>query len=142
MSGKIKIMFLCTGNSCRSQMADGIAKHLGGERVEVYSAGLEAHGLNLRAIKVMGEIGIDISSFSSDEIDAELLKTMDYVITLCGDAEERCPATTPSVTKIYWPFDDPAKFIGSEEETMEQFRTTRDAIAKRLEQFFSDLQIL
>lgn len=134
-------MFLCTGNSCRSQMADGIAKHLGGLRVEVFSAGLEAQGLNQRAIKVMDEIGIDISGHTSDEINPELVKTMDYLITLCGDAEERCPATPQSVTKLYWPFADPAKAIGSEEEIMEQFRLTRDAIFRRLETFFSDLRI-
>ncbi len=137
----LRIMFLCTGNSCRSQIADGIAKHLGGNRVEVFSAGLEAHGLNQRAVRVMAEIGIDISGNTSDEIDPELVKTMDYLITLCGDAEERCPSTPQSVTKIYWPFEDPAKAVGSEDEIMEQFRVTRDAIFRRLETFFSDLQI-
>lgn len=137
----LRIMFLCTGNSCRSQIADGIAKHLGGNRVEVFSAGLEAQGLNQRAIRVMDEIGIDISGHTSDEIDPELVKTMDYLITLCGDAEERCPSTPQSVTKIYWPFEDPAKAVGSEDEIMEQFRVTRDAIFRRLETFFSDLQI-
>ena len=137
----LRIMFLCTGNSCRSQMADGIAKYLGGERVEVFSAGLEAQGVNRRAIKVMAEIGIDISGNTSDEIDLELVKTMDYVITLCGDAEERCPATPQSVTKLYWPFEDPAKAVGSEEEIMGQFKLTRDAIYRRLETFFNYLQI-
>lgn len=141
MSKKIKIMFLCTGNSCRSQIADGIAKHLGGNRVEIYSAGLEAHGLNPRAIKVMDEIGVGISKHTSDEIDQKLLNTMDYAITLCGDAEDRCPLTPPSVTKMHWPFDDPAQAVGTEAEIMEQFRLIRDAIAKRIEVFFNELQI-
>ncbi|HHU61732.1 MAG TPA: arsenate reductase (thioredoxin) [Natronincola sp.] len=141
MSKKIKIMFLCTGNSCRSQIAEGIAKHLGGNRVEIYSAGLEAHGLNPRAIKVMDEIGVGISKHTSDEIDQKLLNTMDYAITLCGDAEDRCPLTSPSVTKMHWPFDDPAQAVGTEAEIMEQFRLIRDAIAKRIEVFFNELQI-
>lgn len=136
MAKKMKIMFVCTGNSCRSQMAEGIAKHLGRNRFEVYSAGLEAHGVNPRAVKVMSEIGIDISGQTSDEIDPKLLNTMDYAITLCGDAEERCPITPPQVTKMHWPFDDPAKATGTEEEIMEQFRIVRDAIYKRLEVFF------
>lgn len=141
MSSKKKIMFLCTGNSCRSQMADGIAKKLGGDKVEIYSAGLEAHGLNQRATKVMDEIGVDISNHTSDEIDQELLNTMDYAITLCGDAEDRCPLTPQSVTKMHWPFDDPAQAIGTEAEIMEQFRLIRNAIAKRIEVFFNELQI-
>ena len=138
MSNQIKIMFLCTGNSCRSQMADGLAKHLGGDRFEIYSAGLEAHGLNSRAIKVMNEIGIDISNHTSNEIDPKLLAEMDYGITLCGDAEESCPLTPPSVTKMHWPFPDPAKATGTEDEIIEQFRIVRDAIAKRLEEFFQE----
>lgn len=139
MSNKIKIMFLCTGNSCRSQMAEGIAKHLGGDRFEIYSAGLEAHGLNPRAIKVMDEIDIDISVQTSDEIDPKLLSKMDYGITLCGDAEERCPMTPQSVTRMHWPFPDPAKATGTEDEVMEEFRVVRDLIAKRLEEFLNEL---
>lgn len=136
---KTKIMFLCTGNSCRSQMADGLAKHLGGDRFEVYSAGLEAHGLNPRAVKAMGEIGIDISGNTSDVIDPKLLGQMHYAITLCGDAEERCPITPPTVTRIHWPFPDPAKASGSEEEVMASFRLVRDSIAKRLEEFLAEI---
>ncbi len=138
MSNKKKIMFLCTGNSCRSQMADGLAKELGGDNVEVYSAGLEAHGLNPRAVKVMAEIGIDISVNTSDEIDQTLLSQMDYAITLCGDAEERCPLTPPTVKRIHLPFPDPAKATGTDEEIMEQFRTVRNSIAKRLRHFLAE----
>ncbi|MTI95502.1 MAG: arsenate reductase (thioredoxin) [Firmicutes bacterium] len=140
MSDKTKIMFLCTGNSCRSQMAEGLARELGGDQVEVYSAGLEAHGLNPRAVKVLKEIGVDISDNTSDLIDPKLLAEMDYAITLCGDAEERCPLTPPTVTKLHWPFPDPAKAEGSEEEIMEQFRSVRDAIAARIREFFSELK--
>lgn len=139
MSGKTKIMFLCTGNSCRSQMADGLAKRLGGDRVEVYSAGLEAHGLNPRAVQVMAEIGVDISANTSDTIDQALLNQMDYAITLCGDAEERCPLTPSTVRKLHIPFPDPAKATGTEEEIMEQFRSVRDSIAKRLEEFLAEV---
>ncbi len=140
MDNRIKIMFLCTGNSCRSQMADGLAQKLGGDRFEIYSAGLEAHGLNPRAVKVMGEIGIDISGNTSDVIDSELLNTMDYAITLCGDAEERCPLTPPTVTKYHWPFPDPAKATGTEAEILEQFRSVRDAIAERLAEFIRGIK--
>ena len=138
MSEKTKIMFLCTGNSCRSQMADGLAKRLGGDKVEIYSAGLEAHGLNPRAVKVMAEIGIDISANTSDEIDPSLLNQMDYAITLCGDAEERCPLTPPTVRKFHFPFPDPAKATGAEDEIIEEFRIVRDAIAERLEGFLAE----
>ncbi len=138
MFGKTKIMFLCTGNSCRSQMADGLAKKLGDDKVEIYSAGLEAHGLNPRAVQVMAEIGIDISTNTSDEIDQTLLNQMDYAITLCGDAEERCPLTPPTVRKFHFPFPDPAKATGTEEEIMDQFRSVRDSIAKRLKEFLAE----
>lgn len=138
MSNKKRIMFLCTGNSCRSQMADGLAKELGGDNVEIYSAGLEAHGLNPRAVKVMAEIGIDISVNTSDEIDPSLLNQMDYAITLCGDAQERCPLTPRTVKRIHLPFPDPAKATGTEEEIMEQFRSVRDSIAKRLKEFLAE----
>lgn len=138
MSKRTKVMFLCTGNSCRSQMADGLAKRLGGDKVEVYSAGLEAHGVNPRAVKVMAEIGIDISQNTSDIIDQALLSQMDYAITLCGDAEERCPVTPPTVRRLHFPFPDPAKATGTEEEIMEQFRLVRDAISKRLKEFLAE----
>ncbi len=137
MSKKTKIMFLCTGNSCRSQMAEGLAKKIGGNRVEVYSAGLEAHGVNPRAIKVMAEIGIDISQQTSDEIDPILLSQMDYAITLCDDADTRCPTTPPTVKRLHMPFSDPAKATGTEEEIMEQFRKVRDTIAAQLREYLT-----
>lgn len=133
------VYFLCTGNSCRSQIADGFLKALGSERYEVKSAGLEAHGLNPRAVKVMQEIGIDISHHTSDVIDPEIQNQSDYVITLCGHADEHCPVITNNhVTKWHWGFDDPAKATGSEEEIMERFRDVRDAIKRRIETFIQE----
>ena len=135
----IRIMFLCTGNSCRSQMAEGLAKALGEGKAEVYSAGLEPHGINPRAVAVMREIGIDISANTSDVIDQELLSSMDYAITLCSHAEEYCPVTPPSVQRLHWAFEDPAKAAGSEEEIMEKFREVRDSIARRIKQWLASI---
>ncbi|MBO8127288.1 MAG: arsenate reductase (thioredoxin) [Firmicutes bacterium] len=136
----VRIMFLCTGNSCRSQMAEGLARHFGGDKVEVYSAGVEAHGLNPRAVEAMAELGIDISGQKSELIDMDLLRFMDYLITLCGDADERCPVTPPEVTRMHWPFPDPAKAQGSEEEIKEAFRSVRDAIAEKIKSFLRELE--
>lgn len=129
----IRIMFLCTGNSCRSQMAEGFAKALGGEAFEVYSAGLEPQGVNPKAVTVMKESGVDITQQTSDEIVPELLDGMDYAITLCGHADERCPSTPAHVQRFHWPFDDPAKATGSPDEVMQEFRRVRDLIMKRIE---------
>ncbi|GIP32976.1 arsenate reductase (thioredoxin) [Paenibacillus sp. J2TS4] len=136
MEKKPLVYFLCTGNSCRSQIADGFLKQLGCDNFEVKSAGLEAHGLNPRAVQVMKEAGIDISKNTSDVIDPEILNRADYVITLCGHADEHCPViSNKNVTKWHWGFDDPARAEGSEDEIMNQFRTVRDAIKSRIEQF-------
>ncbi|WP_438350721.1 arsenate reductase (thioredoxin) [Paenibacillus sp. FA6] len=133
------IYFLCTGNSCRSQIADGFMKMLGGDKYEVKSAGLEAHGLNPRAIQVMNEVGIDITKHTSDVIDPEILNRADYVITLCGHADEHCPVVmNPNVVKWHWGFDDPAKATGTEEEIIVQFRAVRDSIKSRIEKFLSE----
>ncbi|NPV52010.1 MAG: arsenate reductase (thioredoxin) [Firmicutes bacterium] len=131
---KKRVMFLCTGNSCRSQMAEGFARVLFGDNWEVYSTGIEPAGLNRRAIEVMREVGIDISMQTSDPIEPELLKKMDLVVTLCGGAEERCPMTPPAVRRIHWPLPDPAKAKGREEEIMAQFRRVRDDIRRRVEE--------
>lgn len=136
----IRVMFLCTGNSCRSQMAEGFARALGGEDLEVYSAGLESHGLNPKAMEVMREAGIDISQQTSDEIDMDLLEQMDVAITLCGNAEDRCPVTPSNVKRLHWPFDDPAKATGSPEEVMNEFRRVRDQIRGKIEAFLDELR--
>lgn len=133
---KKTVYFLCTGNSCRSQMADGFLKHLGGERFEVLSAGLEAHGLNPRAVQVMGEAGVDISGHRSKVIDPAILNRADYIITLCGHADEHCPAVSnPNATRWHWGFDDPAKATGTEEEIITEFRRVRDQIKERIARF-------
>ncbi|CAM4312567.1 arsenate reductase (thioredoxin) [Paenibacillus tarimensis] len=133
------VYFLCTGNSCRSQMADGFLNELGGDQYEVKSAGLEAHGLNPRAVQVMKEAGVDISGNSSDVIDPELLNRADYVITLCGHADEHCPViSNTNVVKWHWGFEDPAKATGTEEEIMTQFRQVRDSIKQRIAAFVKE----
>ncbi|NOU94381.1 arsenate reductase (thioredoxin) [Paenibacillus sp. LMG 31456] len=139
MEKKPLIYFLCTGNSCRSQIADGFLKALGSDKYEVKSAGLEAHGLNPRAVQVMNEAGVDISKNTSDVIDPDILNRTDYVITLCGHADEHCPViSNKNVTKWHWGFDDPAKATGTEDEIMHQFRTVRDSIKSRIEQFVQE----
>jgi thioredoxin type arsenate reductase len=133
------VYFLCTGNSCRSQMAEGWLKTLGSDRYDVKSAGLEAHGLNPRAVQVMKEAGVDISGHTSDVIDPEILNQADYVITLCGHADEHCPAiSNKNAVKWHWGFDDPAKATGTEEEIMNRFRDVRDAIKSRVEKFIAE----
>lgn len=133
------IYFLCTGNSCRSQIADGFMNALGGDLYDVKSAGLEAHGLNPRAVQVMKEAGVDISNNTSNVIDPETLNRSTYVITLCGHADEHCPViSNPNVIKWHWGFEDPAKATGTEEEIMTQFRNVRDAIKARVEAFLKD----
>ncbi|MCR8631969.1 arsenate reductase (thioredoxin) [Paenibacillus radicis (ex Xue et al. 2023)] len=139
MEKKTLIYFLCTGNSCRSQIADGFLNALGNDKYEVKSAGLEAHGLNPRAVQVMNEAGVDISKNSSDVIDPDILNRADYVITLCGHADEHCPViSNKNVTKWHWGFDDPAKATGTEDEIMNQFRIVRDSIKRRIEQFVKE----
>ncbi|MCY0900920.1 MAG: arsenate reductase (thioredoxin) [Firmicutes bacterium] len=134
------VYFLCTGNSCRSQMAEGWARHAGGDQVEVYSAGVEAHGLNPKAVLVMKEAGIDITGHASKVIDKDLLSRADYVITLCGDANDRCPMTPPQVTRLHWGFEDPARAMGSEEEVLDKFREVRDAIRRQIETFLVQIR--
>ena len=139
MEKKPLVYLLCTGNSCRSQIADGFIKALGGDKYEVKSAGLEAHGLNPRAVQVMKEAGVDIGSNTSDVIDPDTLNRADYVITLCGHADEHCPViVNRNVTKWHWGFDDPAKATGTEEQIMAQFREVRDSIKSRIVRFVQE----
>lgn len=133
------VYFLCTGNSCRSQIADGFLKVLGSDKYEVKSAGLEAHGLNPRAVQVMKETEVDISNHTSDVIDPEVLKEADYIITLCGHANDNCPVVrNDKAERWHWGFDDPAKAAGTEEEVMEKFRDVRDSIKSRIEKFVKE----
>ncbi|TBL73254.1 arsenate reductase (thioredoxin) [Paenibacillus thalictri] len=133
------VYFLCTGNSCRSQIADGFLKALGNENYEVKSAGLEAHGLNPRAVRVMEEAGVDISAHTSDMIDPEILQRADYIITLCGHANDHCPVVhNNNAQRWHWGFEDPAKAAGTEEEIMAKFREVREAIKSRIEIFVKE----
>lgn len=132
---KKKIYFLCTGNSCRSQMAEGFAKKYLGKDWEVRSAGIEEHGMNPKAVKAMAEVGIDISEQKSETIDLDYLNQADLVVTLCSDADERCPVTPPEVKRVHWGFDDPAKATGTDEEVWQVFRRVRDEIGERIKRF-------
>lgn len=132
---KKTIYFLCTGNSCRSQMAEGWAKKYLGEEWTINSAGIEAHGLNPKAVKAMGEVGIDISDQKSEIIDLEVLNNADMAVTLCGDAADRCPMTPPQVKREHWGFDDPAKAEGTDEEKWEVFQRVRDEIGGKVKRF-------
>lgn len=127
-----QLYFLCTGNSCRSQMAEGFAKALFDPQWRVASAGIETHGLNPKAVQVMAEVGIDISTQRSKLIDTDYLNTSDLVVTLCGDARDRCPVTPASVKKVHWPLPDPAQAGGFEAEQLAVFRQVRDEIKQRL----------
>ncbi|MER2006024.1 MAG: arsenate reductase (thioredoxin) [Psychrobacillus sp.] len=134
MTNKI-IYFLCTGNSCRSQMAEGWAKQYLSDEWIVKSAGIEAHGLNPNAIKAMNEVDINISNQTSDLIDMGTLHHAELVVTLCGDAADKCPVTPPHVKRVHWGFDDPAKAKGSEEEKWSVFQRVRDEIGERIRHF-------
>lgn len=133
---KKTIYFLCTGNSCRSQMAEGWAKkYLNQDDWEVKSAGIEAHGLNPNAVKAMKEVGIDISTQTSDIIDPEVLNNASLAVTLCGDAKDKCPVTPSKVKREHWGFDDPARAEGTEEEKWAVFQRVRDEIGERIRRF-------
>lgn len=127
-----RVLFLCTGNSCRSQMAEGYARALGSGIIEAQSAGIEAHGQNPRAIAVMAEAGIDISSQQSTRLTDAMLAWADRVVTVCGHADESCPALPPATQKEHWPLADPAKATGTEEQIMTTFRAIRDDVWQRV----------
>jgi arsenate reductase len=135
-----KVMVLCTANSCRSQMAEGFLRELGKGLVEAHSAGVFSAQVHPRAIAVMKEIGIDISGQRSKAIDRDLLKRMDVVITVCGNAEAFCPVTPPGLMRIHWPIKDPVGTSGSEEKIMKAFQKCRDEIRKRIEGFLKELR--
>src|SRR5690606_27347257 len=115
MTNKKTIYFLCTGNSCRSQMAEGWEKKWLSDEWNVYSEGNEAHRLNPNAVKAMREVRIDISNQTSDIIETDILNNADLVVTLCGDAADKCPVTPPTVKRVHWGFDDPTKAVGTDD---------------------------
>lgn len=139
-STPMNILFLCTGNSCRSQMAEGFARKAGEGLIETYSAGLMAAGVHPRAIAVMKEMGIDISEQRSREIDEDLLRSMDVIITLCANAEEACPWTPPEIERLHWPIKDPVRARGSEKQIMKEFQRARDEIGVKVEGFIKGLR--
>ena len=130
---KIKVLFLCTGNACRSQMAEGWARHLKSDVIEAYSGGVWPVGVSSRAIQVMAEAGVDISSHTSDHVDDFLEIDFDYVITLCDNARESCPIFSGKAKLIHNPFEDPTFVVGSTDEIMAAFRRTRDLIREFVE---------
>lgn len=134
---KQKVLFLCTGNSCRSQMAEGWLRHLAGDRFEAVSAGTHPVGLNPNAVTVMGEVGVDISKHVSKRVDSYVDQPFHYVITVCDNAQEACPVFPGASAKLHWNFDDPAKATGTYEQQLIIFRKTRDEIADRIRQFLA-----
>ncbi len=135
---KKNILFLCTGNSCRSQMAEGWMRTLHGDEYNVYSAGIETHGLNPDAVKVMKEAGVDISAQKSENVNTMLEIPFEYVITVCGHADEHCPVFPGKTKKIHHGFDDPPKLaagIEDEEKKLEPYRRVRDEIRAYLQNF-------
>lgn len=135
----MKILFLCTGNSCRSQMAEGFARHLGQGKIEAFSAGTEpAERVHPLAIQVMAEKGIDISTHQPKSVDEFLSQPLDAVITVCGDAQEQCPAFPGPVQREHWPLPDPARATGTAEEVLEVFRKVRDEIQARVAQWLRE----
>ncbi len=139
MAGLIKVLFVCTGNSARSQMAEGFARHLGGGRVEAHSAGMEPSRLNPFAVRAMHERGIDISGQISKAFDEALARRMDVVVTVCGNADERCPVLPPEVRRLHWPLEDPAAARGTDAELLAKFREIRDQIEARVQRLVRGL---
>lgn len=136
MSEKTKLLFLCTGNSCRSQMAEGWARHLKPDSIEAYSAGIETHGLNSNAVKVMAEAGVDITGQRSENITDLMDLDLDYVITVCGHAHETCPVFPGSAEVVHHGFDDPPKLAAeaeNEREALDAYRRVRDEIRAYVE---------
>ena len=128
----MKLLFLCTGNACRSQMAEGWARALGGAAVAVRSAGMEPKGLDARAVAVMGEAGVDIAGHASTRLSEADIAWADYLITVCGEADEQCPVLPAVTRKEHWPLADPAQASGSEAEVLAVFRATRDELRQRV----------
>jgi len=132
------ILVLCTGNSCRSQIAEGYLKHFAGAKAKVYSAGIETHGVNPKAIETMKADGIDISAHTSNNVNEYLDINFDYMITVCDHAKESCPYFPTEAKKFHYNFPDPAKASGTEDEIRQQFQVVRDMIKKYAEEFIKE----
>ena len=140
MSTTKRVLFLCTGNSARSQMAEAFLRKYGGENYEAHSAGLEPKGLNPLTIQVMSEIGIDISGQRSKGVSEYLGKVLfQYLVTVCDNAEKNCPTTWPGISnRMHWSFEDPAAFEGTDEKKLVKFREIRDQIEKRVKDWLAE----
>lgn len=135
MTGKTRVLILCTGNSARSQMAEGMLRHEAGDTFEVFSAGTYPAAVRPEAVSVMSELGIDISRQRSKSVDEFTGREFDYVITVCDAANEACPVFPGKTQQLHWPFEDPAAANGSEEERTAVFRRIRDQIRERIRRF-------
>ena len=131
----VNVLVLCTGNSCRSQMAEGYLRRLGNGQLQVWSAGVETHGVNPKAIEIMAQDGIDIAHHTSNHLDEYSQQPFDFVITVCDHAQEQCPIFPGKAVKLHQNFPDPAKATGNEEEIMESFAHTRDLIKAYSKEF-------
>jgi arsenate reductase (thioredoxin) len=134
--GKPKVLFLCTGNSARSQMAEGYLRHVAGDRFEAMSAGVEPKGLNPLAVEAMQEIGIDISQQQSKDVVTLLGQHVPYIVTVCDNAKERCPIFPGAWKFLHWSFEDPAAATGTHQERLAVFRRTRDQIVEHIDREF------
>lgn len=138
---RIRVLFLCTGNSCRSQMAEALARHLGGGRVESFSAGTDPKGVHPFTIRALADVGIDASGQASKHVRTLLKEKFDYVITVCDRAQESCPIWPGVKEQIHWSFDDPAQVEGTDEQKLRAFAAVRDAITNRIRRFLSEAKI-
>jgi len=133
-----KILVLCTGNSCRSQIAEAYLKYFAGSKAIIYSAGVETHGVNPKAITVMKEDGIDISKHTSNNIKEYIAVDFDFIITVCDNAKERCPFFPTNAKKFHYNFPDPAKAVGTEEEILQEFHNARELIKNYCREFVAN----
>lgn len=133
-----RVLVLCTGNSCRSQIAEGYLRHFAGDKAEIYSAGVETHGVNPRAVATMKEDGIDISHHTSNNVNEYSDVDFDYVITVCDNAKERCPVFPSKAKQFHQNFPDPAKAAGTEVEVQQQFRMVRNMIKEYCKNFVAE----
>ncbi len=137
---KTKVLFLCTGNSARSQMAEALLRHYAGDRFEAYSAGLEPQGIHPLTTRVMAEIGLPLTGQYAKDVREYLGRVhFGYLITVCADAEARCPSVFPGLgQRLHWAFEDPAAFVGSEEARLQKFRQVRDQIDRRIRDWLAE----
>jgi arsenate reductase (thioredoxin) len=141
MSAKPRVLFLCSGNSARSQMAEALLRKHAGDRFEVYSAGIEAKGINPYTVRVLEEIGVDMSAHRSKSLDEYIGKVhFSYLITVCDRAAEACPIFPGMGQRLHWPIEDPSAFVGSEEETLNKFREARDQLDKRIRAWLAEIE--